>query len=378
MTAPDSPHPPESTTAAHSPVPYVRAAGSRYAIGFEHGRQVRDLVHGTLDWSVSQLEVGGVTHADGLRRALLLLEFVRAQTPELVDEVRGIADGAGLELAEAALINTRYELLFLNGSDQPRSGVPGAECTLFGVEGRRTTDGQPIIGQNVDLSPASEPYWVMLDVQPDGGPRVLTATLAGMLAQEGINAFGLALCGSMIRCAGWRAGYPTRKFLRRRVLEQPDVAAAIDVIRATRQRASSHNLLLADASGRLADVETTVDAVHVLEPEGGVMAHANHYLAAECEGENAVIGEYVHNTTARCARMRAQLDAADAPFSIERLQELLRDHTDGPRAICRHAALDDSGAETNVAVISEPARRRMHVAFGPPCQTPFVTYALDS
>ncbi len=359
-------------------VPLVRTAGSRYQIGYDHGQQARDLVRGTLDWSLEQVRVGGVALGEALDRAMTLLEVVQTSTPDLVDELRGIADGAGLSLAEVAVINTRYELLFLSGADQSRPHVVGAECTLFGLEGSRTVSGEPIIGQNVDLQPNSRPYWILLDVRPDGGPRLLTPTLAGMLAQEGINSDGLALCGSMVRCAGWRRGYPTRKFLRRRVLEQPTVEAAVQTIRATPFRASSHNLLLADAGGHVADVETTVDDVQVLAPADGVLTHANHYLCAPFRSENQVIGDYLANTSARCDRMREQLERADKALGVEDLVAVLRDHSNGSRAICRHADVDDNGAETNVAVISEPAQRRLHVAFGPPCQTAFTTFELPA
>ncbi len=363
---------------APASVPLVQAKGSRYAIGFEHGRQVRDLVRGTLGWSLEQVEAGGVGPREARRHALALLDVVQASTPDLVDEVRGIADGAGLSIEDAAVINTRYELLVLSGSDRARPHVTGAECTLFGLEASRTADGQPIIGQNVDLRPESRPYWIMLDVTPDGGPRVLTATLAGMLAQEGINSHGLALCGSMVRCAGWRKGYPTRKFLRRRVLEQPTVEAGAQTIRATPSRASSHNLLLADASGRVADIETTVDEVQVLAPHDGILTHANHYLCASFQPENRVVGDYLANTRVRCDRMREQLECGERPLAVDDLVAILGDHANGGHAICRHAGVDDTGAETNVAVISEPAQRRMHVAFGPPCETAFTTYELTA
>lgn len=357
-------------------VPLIGARGSRYQVGYEHGRQAADLVRGTLGWSFDQLAERGIDRATGLRLAGVLLEVVRGSTPSLVEEVQGIADGARMTLLEAALINARFELLFLEGNSAPTPTQPRGECTIFGIAGGRTIDGDAIIGQNVDLGPESRPYWIMLDVTPDGGPRLLTATMAGMLAQEGINDAGLALCGSMVRCAGWRTGYPTRKFLRRLVLEQPSVAKAVELIRSAPRRASSHNLMLADAAGRLVDVETTVDEVRVIEPEAGVIAHSNHYLSPDFVRENGCIGDYRFNTAARFERMAELLRTAEGPLTVERLAGFLRDHSGGNRSICRHGEIDEAGSETNVAVISEPAKGRIHVAFGPPCETAFTTYEI--
>lgn len=313
---------------------------------------------------------------EGLRRAELLLGLVNRHSPELVEEVTGIAAGAGLTVPEVALINSRYELLFLDGSEQPRPGVPGAECTLFGIAGSRTADGTPIIGQNVDLGPESRPLWILLDVRPVDHPRLLTVTLAGMLAQEGINSAGLALCGSMVRSRGWRTGYPSRKYLRRLVLEQSSVAKAVDVIQSAPARASSHNLLLADLT-TVVDVETTVSEVHVLQPRDGVIAHANHYLAPGFAAENQTLGNYLPHTVTRCSRMHQLIMEMTVPTTVDQLKVALADHHGGAQAICRHAATDAWASETNVAVISEPAHRRLHVAFGPPCEAVFHTYTLE-
>ena len=354
----------------------VVARGPRFAIGHEHGRRVADRVHATLAWSLDQLALAGVGRVEATERAARLLPYVREQSPELLEEVEGIAEGAGLSLLETFVINSRFELLFLEGAVAPNAIIPGAECTLFGVTGKRTADGRPIIGQNVDLGLDSRDLWIVLDVRPDGGPRILTVTLAGMLAQEGINSYGLSLCGSMIRSNGWRTGYPTRKFLRRRVLEQASVSMAIDAIRSMPHRASSHNLLLAD-SGRMVDVETTPDAVHVLEPQEDLLAHANHYLSPGCATQNELLGDYLSHTRTRCTRMEHLMHSLPTPVTLDALQAALRDHDHEGRAICRHAATDGWSAETNVAVISEPARRTMHVAFGPPCENPFHTFVLE-
>jgi hypothetical protein len=354
--------------------PLVEAQGSRFDIGYQHGSMVSELAHGTLAWSLKQLDDAGLHRDAGLEGAMRLLEIVRAATPDLVREVEGIAEGARMSLAEAALINTRYELLFLDRRD---GASARGECTLFGVDGSRTSDGDVLIGQNVDLDPSSRPWWIMLCVRPTGGPRLLTATLAGMLAQEGINSAGLALCGSMIRCAGWRTGYPSRKFLRRRVLEQRSVAEAVDVIRRAPPRASSHNLMLADAGGALVDVETTIDDVLTVVPVGGLLAHSNHYLSPSAQRENDGLGDYLHNSRARVERMKHLLGDVSGPFTVSAGQDLLRDHAGGGRAICRHGERDEVGAETNVAVVAEPAKRRLHVAFGPPCRAAFTAYQLD-
>lgn len=357
--------------------PVVSGRGSRYEVGLAHGEQARGLVHQTLAWSLEQLATGGVGPDEARSRAGSLIPYVEDAFPELLEECRGIADGAGLPLVDVVVINARYELLFLTGSSAPRPGVAGAECSLIGFTSDRTYSGHPMIGQNVDLGADARPLWIVLDVAPDDAPRVLTVTMAGMLAQEGLNSSGLALCGSMVRSSDWRTGLPTRKFLRRKVLEQPDVASAIDLIRRTKPRASSHNLMLADGTA-VVDVETTAEHVFVNQPQGGVLFHTNHYLHPEPMVENDKLGTYLANSAARCTVLAREVAGLRAPVSVSDFKSVLSDHTGGPHAVCRHADRDAYRAETNVCVIAEPSERVLHVAFGPPCESPFRSFALPA
>lgn len=371
----DSHVPPANRIDPDATPPRITAKGTRFDVGFEHGRQARGLVEGTLEWSLRQLEIGGVNRREASKRAEILLPYVRSYAPELIEEAAGIAEGAGLAFLDIMIVNTRYELLFLGGSEAPRPGVAGAECTLFGASGERTSRGTPIIGQNVDLGADARPYWIVLDIEPVDAPRVLTVTMAGMLAQEGINAAGLALCGSMVRSGGWGPGFPTRKFLRRRVLEQRSVREAIRTIRDAPRRASSHNLLLADPTEVLG-VETTAEDVLVIEPVEGTLVHTNHYLHPRSVHWNDSLGRYLVNSTARCTRVQELVDALTPPVSIEALKAVLSDHRGEPNAICRHADRDEWKGETNIAIIAEPEARRVHVAFGPPCTATFHTYSI--
>ena len=358
-------------------LPLVAARGTRYEVGLAHGGQAGDLVRGTLEWSLEQLRIGSVEHGEARARAERLLPYIEGMLPDLLEECRGIADGAGLPLLDVLVINTRYELLFLTGSQAPRPGVAGAECSLIGVTGHRSETGAPMIAQNVDLGPESRPLWIALDAAPEGATRVLTVTMAGMLAQEGLNAEGLGLCGSMVRSRDWGAGLPTRKFLRRKVLEQRGVASAIDLIRSAPKRASSHNLLLADGDA-VVDVETTASRVYVTEPFEGVIVHTNHYVHRDAEAENEGLGRYLANSVARHDRLAGRLVSLRGTIGVEAIKSMLSDHYGGSNAVCRHASADGYGAETNVAVIIEPSLRRMHVALGPPCESTFQTLELPT
>ena len=101
----------------------------------------------------------------------------------LLEEVRGLAEGAGLRLEEALLPQIRGEIARL-----PAEGG----CTTFAVAGRHTEDGGRLIGQTSDMHPEVWPYFLVLHLIPDEGPRLLMWTFAGQLGYHGVSEYGVA------------------------------------------------------------------------------------------------------------------------------------------------------------------------------------------
>ena len=119
-----------------SEYPHVRVTGSAAERGRQYGEQARDRVRRSVsayervfehyagwDWSVVRREAA--------RFEAPIAEF----RPDYLAEMRGIADGAGLDLADVLAINVRTEVMFAAKARQatglPRSGPH--ECSAFAV-----------------------------------------------------------------------------------------------------------------------------------------------------------------------------------------------------------------------------------------------------
>ena len=74
---------------------------------------------------------------------------VTAFEPRYLEEIRGLAEGAGLGELDVMAINVRTEIMFAATSRAHR----GAECTSFAVVPSRTGEGTLLIGQNWDWIP---------------------------------------------------------------------------------------------------------------------------------------------------------------------------------------------------------------------------------
>jgi isopenicillin-N N-acyltransferase-like protein len=181
-----------------------------------------------------------------------------------------------------------------------------------------------------------------------------------------MNDQGLAVVANYLTCDGWRIGFP-RYLLSRVAMTQPTVDDAISAIRAI-PRASSRNLLMLDAQGTAADLELTPTRDARLDPQDGILAHANHYTAPSLLEEERT-GEYIHNSSTRLNRIRELAEERRGTLDVASAQELLQDRTCYPDTLCREPAdSPNRDVMTFASLVAVPARRELWVAVGPPNQ----------
>ncbi len=361
----------------------VRAEGSPFDLGLEHGRQCRDLIRQLAREDLPR-EMAAAGHEDtGVeaikRSGQAYRPFLEDWAPHLLEEVRGIAAGAGIEFEEALALQCRSELANRSRTKQAeaeqaqaKSARPAAgrgsgpntlECTSFAVSRERSATGEVMVGQNLDLSPAFEPFGVVLCLYPKSKPAIITWTLAGTVGQVGLNSVGLARCGNFLLSPGWRVGLPTT-ILWRLMLEQPSVEGVARVVAETDScRAKSNNFIVGDASGTIADFEATSAMHRRLAPHDGVILHTNHYLHLDLlpvEGQTTRLPD----TKARLARLTELFGQHPGKVGSEDLQTFLRDHEGRPQCICKH----EGYSKTVVSVICHPKTGRIEICPGNPCE----------
>jgi len=343
-------------------LPLIEVSGSHREIGRGFGEQLRDEVREYSGmWLAKASARSGKNRDELLEHVAGFVETIDTWAPYLGEEIRGVAEGAGIDEREAFSIQVRMELLF--------AGPPPPSCTTFALTGAHTTTGETIVGQNVDLDAEVERFGVILKITPDDSPAVMMYTSPGLVSYVGLNDAGLAVHGNLLVSDGWRAGFP-RYLLTRVMLRERTVAAALEA-GLQPPRASSRNLILGDASGDIADAELAVHGEAVLRSEDGVLIHANHYTAPELVGTDRYIPT---SSCHREARMCQLLGDAQRPVNVADLQGFYRDHDGHPGSICAHPN-EGGTAKTVASLISEPAAGRLHATFGSPCENEYEVYA---
>ena len=118
-----------------------------------------------------------------------------AHSPVLHEEMCGMAEGAGITLAEAIVVGG-----FTDFVDTVRSHVAGShpaavvedDCTAFIVPDSRA-DGVGLYAQTWDMHDSATEHVVLFRVRPDDGPAALVFSTTGCLGQIGMNEAGVCV-----------------------------------------------------------------------------------------------------------------------------------------------------------------------------------------
>jgi isopenicillin-N N-acyltransferase-like protein len=348
--------------------PLFFAKGTPCELGRQHGEQARLPVRAFLDYLGHTLRL---SREQLQTRALRFLPLFAQHAPHLVEEIRGLAEGAGVALAEALAVQIRGELGLL----------PAEGCTTFVIAAGGTAAGQILIGQNSDVEPELEAFAYVLRLEPAGKPAVLMWTFGGMIGYHGLNATGVAhFANSLGGGPAWRMGLPHYP-IKRLMLEQRTIDEVLALLRQV-PVCSSGNYVLCDSTGHIADIELTPRGFALLEDHGeGFLAHSNHFVCKPYASPDTDAAS-VPDSFPRLARMRQLLAGRYGSLTVEDLKQFLADHEGQPTSICRHPhngpdhASVSARGRTTASLIAEPMAGRLHVSRGNPCQTDYATYCL--
>ncbi|MDF3313728.1 C45 family autoproteolytic acyltransferase/hydrolase, partial [Rhodococcus sp. T2V] len=242
----------------------VECAGTGRARGRAHGEQARDVIHTTL----ARWRAGTSAHSRQHLAATGLRAAVEAAVPDLAEEMRGIAEAAGVPFAEILAYNFMDEQWWVHREHLELG------CSVLG---RADTDGV-FLAQNMDLPDFMDGSQIVLRVRPEAGPEALVLTSAGMIGLTGINAAGIAVCVNALGMLRHnRAGLPVAAAIRG-ALTATSRTEAVNFLHHI-SHASGQHYAVADARG-LHGIECSSTAVIAsCLPRSPVLLHTNHPLA---------------------------------------------------------------------------------------------------
>jgi isopenicillin-N N-acyltransferase like protein len=357
--------------------PVLELKGTSHERGRIHGEQARARVERSIANYTRLFAFAGMDWQEAQRRGMAYRDVIGGFDAGLLEEIEGIARGAGRPLSEILALNARTEILppsYLTGAD-------AGECTAIAVTPAGSATGQTLLAQNWDWVGAQRESLVVLRVEAGSGrqatPACLTLTEAGMLAKIGINAHGLGVCLNILRSVfdGTKTGVPVHVLLRA-LLERASVRDAVEFC-STLSFGGSSNILMADRGGDAASLEFSPRGLKVVRGEGATLCHTNHFIHPDAAGWQAT---QVPNLSSQPRLERARQHAASrAKLGIEELKGLLRDESAGLLSICRKPDLSlppEAQIESVASVIMELGRGVMHIAPDVPSRAQYQPVAL--
>jgi hypothetical protein len=365
------------------PCPFVDVSGTPYERGRQHGLAVPQRVKRSIELYGGQLNELGF---DAAAKSALIAEFageIKAFGAHYVEEMRGIADGAGVALEDIVMVNARTEVM-AKARLQTNKPVEAEEelddgCTGAVILPERSATGELIHGQNWDWKAECAETAIVLRVRRDDGPDFLTFVEAGGLARCGMNAAGVCITANYLESERdfSQTGVPLA-LIRRKVLEQEHLAFAIKAV-ATTPKSCSNNMMLSTVKGFAIDFECAPDEAFPIYPSEGLIVHANHWVSPIALTKLRETGTpRVPESFYRDWRVRKLLDEAGGKLTVDDLKQAFFDDFLTPYSVCRPPRLNDTGnlSATVAMVIMQPAKGIMEVAPLPALNRTFTRYSL--
>ncbi|QHI98961.1 acyl-CoA--6-aminopenicillanic acid acyltransferase [Xylophilus rhododendri] len=373
------------------PCQFIEVSGAPFERGVSYGSQAAERIRIGAGHYIAQLAAAKFGWDDIVAAVAQYLPVIEKFEPAYVEEMRGMAQGAGQPFEAIVLLNARTELLQLakrraRGEQPLQPGdIVDAEpdgCTGVVATREATASGRLLHGLNWDWKAECAETAVVLKVRREDGPDLMTFCEAGQLARVGLNAAGIAITANYLESdRDYRqVGLPVA-FVRRKVLEQQRLALAMHCIYTTPKSASVNNIL-SHVHGIAIDFECAPDETFLLHPSDGLIVHANHWQSPVALSKLKEAGvANMPDSLYRDLRVRSLLEpqARAGQVTLDSMKAALFDDFETPWAVCRppRQSLTTNLSATVAMVVMEPALGVMEVAMLPALNKEFSRFTLD-
>ena len=361
------------TSHSHAEIRPLRLEGAAYQRGLIHGETLRSQIRELI--GIWKADISGVfgTDADQHIQTFLqrtdFLPVIETWTPELLEEVRGMADGCGLSFESLLAFQFLDELWAYNET------IAAGHCTSIGL---RAGGSEPAcVAQTIDVETFRHGFQTVLHVTyPDSDLEAFFVTSAGLIGFNGMNNKGVGLCCNFLPLTSRQEGLPVACMVRG-VLARNSVQEARDFLQRV-PHASAQNYMVGGPD-EVFDLECSANQVVPYQPQGREDAvwHANVPLAnddltawfreaVEDQEENP----FIRNNRTRFRSVERRLGEAPEGARLEFLKETLASRDSDQDPICSvgderefFAGIGTySFASTVMKLSGEPA---LHVSFSP-------------
>lgn len=252
--------------------------GDPKAIGLAHGTEGKEEVISSLqsyERFFSQIKL--LSWKDARELALKHLDQIEKFDSSLIEEMEGIAKGAGVDFEDILTLNTRSEIALTNNYLSNDTKFTDG-CTTVAVTNPQTDD--LIIGQTWDWTPSQQKSLLLVHLEQENKPKITMVTEGGIVGKIGFNSAGVGLCFNALVTDSISDGLPLHISLRG-ILNATSYDEVLQLLDEN-QIGAAASLMIGydDGTQRNAvNFEVSPYGVYSVGGDNGWLAHTNHILS---------------------------------------------------------------------------------------------------
>lgn len=362
----------------------ISVSGDGYQRGYQHGRQLKKEIAEVMVLWKKNLESSMKMPADSfLNKFFSNTDFtpaIKKHTPDVWEEVRGIADGAEQPFKDMLAFQLVDEYWVFQ--DQLNRDTTLHHCSDIAIPAR---NGQPAyVSQNMDLQAWMDGYQIVLHIQPHKNtPEQYLLSCTGLVALTGINEHGIGVCvNTLMQLRASNDGLPVA-FMIRGLLEKKKGTDALSFLQNTKH-ASGQNYFLGVVDS-VYDFEASArKVVRMLPDASGILYHTNHPIVNDDVKpwynyyyQRFLAGKTLENNSeVRYYALQKRINESSLQDD-DFIKATLRSKDDPKNPICRANTSGKGGFTFGSVILTLSNKRTIQVTAGPPDESEYKTFSFS-
>jgi predicted choloylglycine hydrolase len=367
-------------------------AGPARLRGRIHGETMRakiqQLMGSWKDWLVQEGRGSSYQYCQDLVCETNFMNAIQKWTPDLLEEVKGIAEGAALDFSTIFAFQLQDEDWWFGQERMSAQPTQPRGCSSIGW--KKDTRSPSIVAQNMDMPDFLDNYQVVMHIKDDRSEvESLVFSVCGLLALNGVNNHSLGVvCNNLSQLNHSKDGLPVA-YVHRGVLEKRSFQEAESFLKNI-SHASGQNYMLGDPA-RVVDLECSANQVaEYSQPAlSRSVCHTNHPFAntdlrsapTGFNGDDPEGGISIGSVDSRTRFdvLYHQLEGIDSyvESNLVATKRLLRSHDSVSHPVCRHPAPGLSWMTLGTSIMILEEHPQLHVCPGPPCTSRFTQFSFN-
>lgn len=354
----------------------VHLDGTPFNCGLIHGKTLKDKIHRVVE--VWKKELGKFVKTDPepfLKQFLQSTDYISAieqYTPNLLEEVKGISEGSGIDFDTMFAFQLLDELL-LNGAT-----IKSNLCSCIGIN--RISDKPPYLAQNWDIGGYMNGFQTVLHIKDhDTNIESYLFSYAGFIAALGANNKRIGVCVNSLPQLNYATeGLPVA-FIIRGVLSQANQDAAVKFLHDIKH-ASPQNYLIGGPD-RILDFECSSNKTtpFAIADDADVVYHTNHAIANDDYSQmhldflKTADKEEIEsdNSHTRLKALEKRLSIPAEEITLDMVKETLSSKDSDAHPVCMSFKDTESLYSLGSAAMVLSDQLEFHIALGAPDANPY-------